>query len=387
MKKILALVLSLIMILSIASSFADVVGTGDVYFKDPDTSALDQDILNSLPHYKFAFSYYGFTDKLSQQFKLGLDYLGKAFNVEWVWFESGSGDETVTNIESVLAAGDIDGVIYVGGSQALLDVCQKYNVPFISACGFPSTDTEKQGCASYDVYLGGVVDDDVWAGTKCVEALYNAGCRNLVFSGITQGFVKSHDDRERAMQDFIAAHPDMKLLAESLTLGEWTNDMSTFAASFGGIMDCYICTGCSDAIYQAIEAEGMADGSIKFSTVDISSQTGVYYQNGVQVWTCGGQYTTPMVAFAVLYNYVHDGVRMITDKTQPLTRKYIEITSYEDYENYCKYIENDIPPYNAEEISRMMLVFNPDVTYADLEKDANTYGLEDVMSRRVGVFD
>lgn len=381
MKKLLALILSLCMILSVSASFAEVVGTGDVHFADPDTSMLDQEILGSLPHYKIAFSYYSFTDKLGSQFKLALEYVAKAFNVELVSFESGQGDEAVTNIESVLAAGDIDGVIYVGGSQALLDVCQKYKVPFISACGFPSTETEQQGCASYDVYLGGVIDDDVWAGTKCIEALYNAGCRNLCFSGLTLGFVKSHDDREQAMQDFIKEHPDMKLLSESLTIGDWASDISTFAASFGGIMDSYICTGCNDAIYSGLDAEGLTDGSVKFATVDISSQTGVYYKNGVQVWTCGGQYVTPVVAFAILYNYIHDGVRMIPDATKPLIRKYIEITSYEDYENYCKFIEADIPPYTAEEVSRMMLVFNPDVTLETLQNDADTYGLADVMAR------
>ena len=37
--------------------------------------------------------------------------------------------------------------------------------------------------------------------------------------------------------------------------------------------------------------------------------------------------------------------------------------------------------YTAEEISKMMLVFNPDVTIADLQADADTYSLSDVMER------
>ena len=383
MKKIIALALTICMLMlcSITPALADVAGLSDVAYAPADTSMLDQEVLNNLPHYKFAFSYYAFTDKLSQQFKGCLEYLGAAFNVEFVFFESGMGDEAVTNIESILAAGDIDGVIYVGGSQALLDVCEKYQVPFISACGFPSTEVEQQGCASYSMYLGGVVDDDIWAGTQCVQALYDAGCRNFCFSGATQGLVKSHDDREKAMQAFIAEHTDMNLLSESLTMMETANDIATFAASFGGLMDGYISTAASDATYQALSSEGLDDGSVKYATVDISSQTGVYFQNGVQVWTCGGQYPTVMVAFAVLYNYLSDGVQMIEDKTQPLTRKYIEITSYEDYENYCKYIESDVPGYTAEEISKMMLVFNPDVTIADLQADADTYSLSDVMER------
>jgi len=33
----------------------------------------------------------------------------------------------------------------------------------------------------------------------------------------------------------------------------------------------------------------------------------------------------------------------------------------------------------------MMLVFNPDVTYADLEKDAENYSLDDVIKRHEGL--
>ncbi len=381
MKKLLSLILALCMFLTVAAASAEVAGTGEIRFADPDTSMLDQDILNSLPHYKLAFSYYSFTDKLGQQFRLCFDYLCKAFNIEPYFFETGMGDEAVTNLESVLAKGDIDGVVYVGGSQALINVCEKYKVPFISACGFPSTENEQQGMAASDYYLGGVVDADYWAGTRCLEVLYDAGCRNICFSGLTQGFVKSHDDRAKAMRDFIAAHPDMKLLADSYTIGKAQDDIPTFAASFGGIMDGYVSTASADAVYSALESEMLADGSVKYTTVDIASQTGVYFQNDVQLWTCGGQYPTIMVAFAILYNYLHDGVQMIPDKTQPLTRKYLEITSYEDYENYCKYVESEIPPYTAEEISRMMLVFNPDVTYADLEKEAENYSLADVIAR------
>ena len=385
MKKFLALLLALCLALGIVSATAEVAGTGEIHFADPDTSMLDQDILNGLPHYKFAFSYYSFTDKLGQQFRLCFEYLCKAFNIEPFFFEAGQGDEAVTNLESVLAKGDIDGVVYVGGSQALLSVCEKYKVPFISACGFPSAENEVQGMAANPYYLGGVVDADYWAGTRCLEVLYDAGCRNICFSGLTQGFVKSHDDRAKAMRDFIAAHPDMELLADSYSIGLASEDIPTFAASFGGIMDGYVSTASADAVYSALEAEMLTDGSVKYTTVDIASQTGVYFQNGVQLWTCGGQYPTVMVAFAILYNYVHDGVQMIPDKTQPLTRKYLEITSYEDYENYCKYVESDIPSYTAEEISRMMLVFNPDITYADLEKDAENYSLADVITRHEGL--
>ena len=106
-----------------------------------------------------------------------------------------------------------------------------------------------------------------------------------------------------------------------------------------------------DGVYTALESEGIADGSVKIAAVDISSMTGQYFQNGVQVWTCGGQYATAMVAWAVLYNYLMDGTRIIPDPAQPLIRQYIEITSYEEYEQYVKYVEGALPSYDADEIA------------------------------------
>lgn len=181
MKKFLAMLLTLCMVLSMVAVTAS-ADIDEVYFADPDVSMLDT---SNLPRYKIAFSYYSFSDKLGTQFKKMMEYVGKAFNCEMVFFEGGMGDEQVTNIESVLAAGDIDGVVYVGGSQALLAVCHKYGVPFIAACGFPSSQTDVEGCASFEEFLGGVVDDDEWAGYEAIQALYDAGCRNISWSGLT----------------------------------------------------------------------------------------------------------------------------------------------------------------------------------------------------------
>lgn len=383
MKKLIALLLALCMLLSLAAcgseagSGESVVG-GDVQeFQGGDTNLVNKD---ELPHYKIAFSYATFSDKLGMQFKNAIQYLCDNYNCEAVFFESGSGDERVTNIESVLAAGDIDGVITVGGTPAMVAVAQKYNVPYVLACGFPSLEEEVQGVASYDVFLGGVVDDDVWAGEQLMNALYDAGVRKFCFSGLTLGFVKSHDDRTQAMRDFIAEHTDMTLLADSYTMGEWANDVASYAAAYPELEGIGF-TAMADAVYQSLETEGLADGSVKIAAVDISSQTGTYFQKGVQVWTCGGQYATAMVGWAILYNYLIDGTRIIEDTTQPIIRQYIEITSYEEYEQYVKYVENPLPTYDVDEIADMIHYFNPDVTYQDYLDDATSYTLEDVIAR------
>lgn len=390
MKKVIAMVLALVMVFGLvacgdgaSSSDGDAVGQGNANFdlsSGHKSKVNKEELTEKFGTFKIAFSYAQFTDKLGSQFKNALEYLASNYNVDMVFFETGSGDEAVTNLESILSKGDIDGVIQVGGTAAQVAVANKYNVPYICACGFPSLEEEIKGCAAYDNFLGGAIDDDVWAGVHCIEALYDAGCRNITYSGLTQGFVKSHDDRYKGMYKVLEEHPDMKLLAENYSMGLWADDVATFNASFNNIEGMGF-SAMVDGVYTALESEGMANGSIKIAAVDISSMTGNYFKKGVQVWTCGGQYATAMVAWAILYNYLIDGTRIIPDPTKPLIRQYIEIKSYEDYESYVKYVEGTLPTYDADEIANMIHYFNPDITYADFEKEAVTYSLPDIMAR------
>ncbi len=401
MKKLIAMLLALVMVFSLAacsaggegggkaSDDADVAGVGNSNFdlESGNTSKVDKaKLTEEKGTFKIAFSYGQFTDKLGSQFKNALEYLAANYNCEMVFFEAGSGDEGITALESVLSAGDIDGVIQVGGSAANVAAANKYKVPYVFACGFPSQEEEIKGCIGYDNFLGGVIDDDVWAGEHCIEALYDAGCRNITYSGLTQGFVKSHDDRYKAMHTVLERHPDMNLLAENYSMGLWADDIATFNASFSNIEGMGF-SAMVDGVYTALESEGIADGSVKIAAVDISSMTGQYFQNGVQVWTCGGQYATAMVAWAVLYNYLMDGTRIIPDPAQPLIRQYIEITSYEEYEQYVKYVEGVLPSYDADEIADMIHYLNPDVTYADYETEAHTYSLADIVARHAYYYD
>lgn len=385
MKKLIAILLVLTMVFCMTACTGDDDDNlgGDVKdFTGELTVANKED----LPHYKIAFSYAQFTDKLGMQFKNAIQYLCDAYNCEAVFFEAGSGDDQVTQIEAALSAGDIDGVITVGGSPATVAVSNKYGVPHVMACGFPSLEEEIKGCAAYDNFLGGVVDDDVWAGTRCIEALYEAGCRKITYSGLTQGFVKSHDDRYKAMYAVVDAHDDLELLVDNYSMAEWANDVASFHAAYPELEGMGF-SAMTDAVYLALESEGMADGSVKIAAVDISSQTGEYFKKNVQVWTCGGQYATAMVGWAILYNYLSDGTRIISDPTTPITRQYIEVTSYEEYQDYVKYVENPIPTYTADEIAQMIHKFNPDVTIADYEKEAKTYSLEDIIRRHASFID
>lgn len=379
-KKAAALATVGMMAATFISSTAMAAENSEVYFAPGELTVADS---SELPSYKIAFSYYSFADKLGSQFKESIQYLCNAYNCEAVFYEFGATtDEQITNTESTLAAGDIDGLIFVGATPSVVAVAEKYNVPYVAVCGFPALEEEINSLPDYDCFLGGIIDDDVWAGNQAMQALYDAGCREVCFSGMTQGMVKSHDDRAQAYREFVESHDDVNSLAESYTIGEVADVVSTFAASFAGLMDGIFFTAGMDSEYLAMESEGIADGSVKIAAVDISSQTGTYLQNGVQVWTCGGQYGTAELGFAILYSYLADGTRLIEDVTKPVTCQYLEITNYDDYVDYCTYVESDVPVYTADEIASYIPYFTEGVTLEAYEAEAKNYSLESLKARR-----
>ena len=381
MKKILTWFIVLVLVAS-ASMAAVAEGLTDFA---PASLTADKPVPEGL---KIAFGYRSFSDKLGSQYKNCVQYLCDAFGVDVVFFEYGNGgDEAVSAVESVLAAGDIKGIMVAGAtSAAYVAAADKYGAAYICIGGFPATEEEIASCTAYDCFLGGILDDDDWAGATGIEALYQAGCRNICYSGLLKGYVSSHDARAAAMNRVVDSHEDMNLLAENYTMLEWSADIASFAASYPE-MDGYGFSACADSLYQAFENEGIADGSVKIAGVDISSQTGNYFKKGVMCWTCGGQYGTAMMAFSILYNYLADSTRIIADPAVPMLRPYIGINSYEDYERYEKYVESEVPVYTAEEVLETIHYFNEEVTADTFQSLADNYSIADIEARHADLID
>lgn len=348
-------------------------------------SATESILPTDLPKYKIALVYSTFTDKLGGQMKSAMEYLAKDFNIDFVFLETGYTADTVTVIESTLQNG-IDGIIMVGASPAVLDAAQKAgNVPVVMIQSEPTTPEIAQEMATYDNYLGAICENDYEVGYNALEALYNAGARNFGIAGLTKGISKTHDDRAQAAIDFINSKSDAKLLADDYSMGLWSDALTSFAASFPE-MDGFFATGGSEGVYQVMRTEGLS-GKVKYATIDIQESTGEYFQSGDLAWIAGGQYGTTMVGFAVLYNYLADGTRIIPDTSVTLYRPFLELNSYEDYEVYLKYVDGDVPVYTVEEVAQMVHKFNPDANFEYFQNLAETYSMEDIETRHANLFD
>jgi ABC-type sugar transport system substrate-binding protein len=317
--------------------------------------------------------------------KSAMEYLAEDFNVEFVFLETGYSADTVTVIESTLQTG-IDGIIMVGVSPAVLDAAKKAgDVPVVMIQSEPTTPEQANEMAAYDNYLGAICENDYEVGYKALEALYNAGARNFGIAGLTKGISKTHDDRAQAAIDFINSKSDATLLADDYSMGLWSDALTSFAASFPE-MDGFFATGGSEGVYQVMRTEGLT-GKVKYATIDIQESTGEYFQSGDLAWIAGGQYGTTMVGFAVLYNYLADSTRIIPDTTVTLYRPFLELSSYEDYEVYLKYVDGETPVYTVEEVAQMIHKFNPDANFEYFQNLAETYSIEDIQTRHANLFD
>jgi ABC-type sugar transport system substrate-binding protein len=312
-----------------------------------------------------------------------MEYIASGMNVEFVFIEGGYGEDATAALEAAVVNGDIDGIILAqAASPALMNAAN--GVPLIVVlAGIPASEAELQEIVAFDNYLGAVTDSDYDSAYAAAQALYDAGSRKVCLAGLTQGMSKSHDDRAGAFIDFVNAHDDMTLLAEDYSRGLFADAIGPFAASFPEMDGIFVTSG-NDAILNNIKTEGLV-GSVKLATIDISSESGTYYENGTLVYTAGGQYGTAMVGFSLLYNYLADGTRIISDTSTPLYRNYIGVNSSADFDNYIKYVDSGIPVYVVSEIKDLVHYYNAAVTYDTFVKLGEAYNLDDISTRHATI--
>lgn len=381
---ILAMVALLALLASCAASTPEPTGQSSPQSTPtapPTPTSVPEGIPDGIPRFRIGVVYWSFSDPLGSQFKKSLDYLAEDFNIEFVYLETGMTQETAQAVfENGLESG-LDGVMAVNTGVAQLEACKKAgDVPYISFSIEPISELVAAQMAEYGNFLGSVCEDNYRVGVDAVEALYASGCRNIAMIGIPAGLAKSHDDRKQGMMDALATHADMKLVAEDYSFVDAPKAITSFAAAYPE-MDGIFATFGMDSLYQAIQTSGLV-GKIKYATCDISENSADFIDNDTLVWTAVGPYGTTMVAFAILYNYLYDGTRIIPDAAVTLRRTFLSVTSPEELEEYNRYVEGELPVYSVDEIADLVRGFNnPEVSYETFVTLSQQYSLADIVER------
>lgn len=307
------------------------------------------------------------------QWKSNLQSLEEKFNVSFQFVDQGA--DTVADVENMCIAG-VNGILMQGCSESILQITEKYNVPFVAYCQTFS-DEELAVYSQYKTFLGVISEDDNIGARDAAEAMFNAGCRNVAIAGFTRGIVQNMDDRS---DSFIARFKELggNIIAEDYTMLAFADSISSFAAAYpemDGIFSVFLTEG----VFQAFTTEGLV-GNVKLSSFDMTENCIEFLQNGTMVFTASGQQGTIMAAFAILYNYMYDGTYLVTDRSQMVVRNFINICSAEDAADYNQYIRYSTI-YSPEEIGYMIVGFNPDFNFEQFQAMQTAYTIADVKAR------
>lgn len=368
-----------------SSSAADkgtTVGADGTVTTNYDAATVETD--KELPKFRILVMYNSFTDKLGSQYKSSMEYIAEPLNIDFTFLETGSSnDEALTAIQAALVSG-YDGCIGTVATEAYASVFDKAGVPYVCCGGMPTDDEQAKTLASYENYLGCVVVDDYAAGWSMADALYEDGCRNVMWNGLSRGMSGQHDDRAAGFADGVASHDDMKIIVENWDYSQWADSIATAAATYPEL-DGVGCTCLMANIYNTVESEGLV-GHVQLAGIDVTEGTGKAFENGSLSYIAGGNYACEQISFSVVYNYLLDGTRLIPDPTVNLMMSNINLSSLDDYNDYIKYLDSAIPAYTAQEILDMTHYVDETFTAEKMAEVCKAYSLEDVKERHKDLY-
>ena len=399
MKKLLAIILALTIVLSmaacggaaapdatknldaptVAQGGTSINAYGSVITNYDSINDVDPAVKDSLPHFNVLVTYTQFTDKLGSQYKACIEYICEQLNCTPTFVECGTtiGDEAISILQSALV-NDYDFCLGIGTSEGVLKVFEGAKVPYVSVGSILSDAASIEIARNYEYFLGCVSVDDYGAMAEGARTLYELGCRNVVWNGLPLGLSGQHDQRLMGFEE-TAASLGMNLLTENMDYAAWADGISNAAAAYPEL-DGVGCTALAENIYNTVVNEGLQD-KIKLCGIDITEGTGQSFEDGYLAYIAGGNYICMQIGFAVCYNYVLDGTRIMEDNGTNLLWNNIHIHNTEEFNNYVKYLDSGVPGYTAQEILEMTHWYNNDFTPDDLIALGQAFTMEDVMAR------
>lgn len=345
--------------------------------KYPSASELDK--------YSVGVLLWGYTDRLGGSVKKYLEYLGKEFNVDFTFVDALTMEEYISGTENLIQKG-VNGILSLIVLPSMIEKCEAAGV-YLQCILNESTDPDTLDLITKSKYVTGMVtENDYECGVAMVDDLYERGCRNIVWIAPEAGMAANHDNRVRGIEDAIKKHDDLNVLANYRGT-EQAEALQSFAATYpemDGIIVTGGAAGGTETIYQVMQSEGL-NGKAILATIDIGEGTGEKLESGELGWIAGGQFPTTGIGFALLYNaMVGTPINDTPEKT--IYRPFMILQSKEDYDNYMKYVEGDIPPYTGDEIKALIKKFNPEASLDLLKEYGARYGINDVVERHKGLF-
>ena len=369
MKKVIALVLALVLVMSLA------------------LTACAENI-------KIGVSIWSSTDTLGSECKRIIDAAAEALgDVEVQYVDQAHISEQVTASAETLAMADCDGIIICNSASAemgsVIKTCEDnevYVAQFFRVIDPEANPDEYAQASASPYYVGAVHESEFDNGKTLVTILGEKGCRKIGLEGWEPGdatFLGRRAGYQAGVEAWNEAHADDKMEMLEPQYGRTTTDDGRKAAE--AIIDAnpdidalIVAGGGGDTLLGAIagiEAKGLT-GKIAVVSTDFLPDLDVKLQTGAMAAESGGHYADPFFAFLMVYNAVKGNYEVSTDGFYDMVFPYMYVASPEDYANYAEYFTGDQLPYTADEIKELA-----GLSYEDLAAACAKLSVEDVVAR------
>ena len=369
MKKILALVLALTLVLGVA------------------LTACAENI-------KIGVSIWSSTDTLGSECKRIIDAAAAALgDVTVQYVDQAHISEQVTASAETLAMADCDGIVICNSASAemgsVIKTCDEnevYVAQFFRVINPEANPDEyAQACAS-PYYVGAVHESEFDNGFTLVTILGEKGCRKIGLEGWEPGdatFLGRWEGYQAGVAAWNEANPEDTIELLDPQYGRTTTD--TGRATAEAIIDAnpdidalIVAGGGGDTLLGAIagiEAKGLT-GKIAVVSTDFLPDLDVKLETGAMAAESGGHYADPFFAFLMVYNAVKGNYEVSTDGYYDMVFPYMFVASPDDYANYAEYFTGEELPYYADEIVELA-----GLSYDDLAASCAALSVEDVVAR------
>lgn len=297
-------------------------------------------------------------------------------------------DGLINNISELISR-DVDGIMLMPASDSMLPavdaMCSEAGVYWGTFFRTISDQGIKEVIYSSPWYAGGCYEDDVACASNIVKAMAGMGVTNLGVVNIAKGDTSS-DLRDQGAA-LGAEEAGVKILNTTYNITvttDMTKTIESYIAAYPE-MDGILLLGTYSADSTATILKALSDhkltGKVKYGRIDYESDMGKYIEEGAfHVCYGGQQQIDPLISMVILVNKVI-GTPIVEEGPTIIITPYLELTTAEEAADFTKYfLDSNI--YNSDEIASLMIkFFNPDVSYDYMVELLSNFSVAEVKER------
>lgn len=388
MKKLVAIVLAISMILTLAAC-----GNTAATPQDPSENGAPADSQNTINEtstpaegvrHKIGVVFYGKDDDMAKTAYTYINHVAELYDCEIVW-ALGDLDTAgqLASCENMVAAG-VEGLLYMPYDDSLNDsvsrLCEENGVYFATMFRSINDEDIKAECEANPYYVANVHDNDEECGRYLAQLLVDAGCEVVTANELSAAAGFAYDRNIGGRNCFAENNVEVVGSIQNSGTGdaqEVINSLTNVISLYPNCSGYFMISGSLGVGTTVINTlSGLVEkGSFKVAGFDTYEGMKQDFEDGWLVGMAGGVAPDALFSFICLYNAV-DGTPL-SDSTIWLLQKMITVESAEDCDIYEAYVDNaDHLLYDDETLKSLVGRYNPDVTLADIEDLMSQYSIE-----------